>query len=139
MLDNINGGRITLKSDDVQTQALYSCNSGYSMNGGSVLICRSDGSWDISPPSCSKLKTLLLQYSLFIYILWYRHFANSKIRLFECVNRLPSRSKPLELSKPELFVCSGYCRVNKKDESVFVRADCHAVNKVGYPYLLRTA
>ena len=53
-LDNLNGGSVSMTTDGSETQAIFSCGTGYSMNGGSVLTCRSDGSWDVSPPSCSR-------------------------------------------------------------------------------------
>ena len=54
VLENLNGGTITMEIDGFLTKALYTCDTGYSLTGGSLLSCRADGSWDMSPPSCSK-------------------------------------------------------------------------------------
>ena len=43
-----------MTTDGQQTKAIYSCDSGYSIGGVSVLTCRSDGTWDLLPPVCSK-------------------------------------------------------------------------------------
>ena len=52
-LDNQDGANITMTTDGSQTQALYNCDTGYSITGSSLLSCLSDGTWNISPPSCS--------------------------------------------------------------------------------------
>lgn len=53
------GGTVSLQSDGAETMAYYTCNLGYSMEGKSLLKCRSDGSWDVTSPSCSSYITLL--------------------------------------------------------------------------------
>ena len=53
-LPNVAGGSVELVSTGTITQGNFSCDVGYTMNGVSILTCRSDGSWDLSPPSCGK-------------------------------------------------------------------------------------
>ena len=43
-----------LLSDGIETTAIFSCNLGYSMEGYARSVCRADGSWDISAPTCGE-------------------------------------------------------------------------------------
>ena len=38
----------------VNTEASFSCNSGYNRNGHSSRTCQSDGNWDQQTPSCNQ-------------------------------------------------------------------------------------
>ncbi|KAL4230224.1 Sushi [Mactra antiquata] len=52
-----NNGDVTLISDDSITQAIYTCNIGYSLSGTSILTCRSSGTWDFTEPTCVQCDT----------------------------------------------------------------------------------
>ncbi len=41
-------------SDDVGTLAIYICDTGYTLNGGTTRTCGSDGVWSGSPPVCQR-------------------------------------------------------------------------------------
>lgn len=47
-------GRVNVTSDGQTTQAIYSCESGYFLDGGEILLCRPDGIWNGPDPVCSK-------------------------------------------------------------------------------------
>ncbi|XP_064386873.1 sushi, von Willebrand factor type A, EGF and pentraxin domain-containing protein 1-like [Halichondria panicea] len=67
---DINYGAGSTNSRPVDTVATYSCNFGYTINGGSTRTCESDGNdkvWSGSPPTCqqitcSDLPTLIVSY-----------------------------------------------------------------------------
>ncbi|XP_060585338.1 sushi, von Willebrand factor type A, EGF and pentraxin domain-containing protein 1-like [Ruditapes philippinarum] len=41
-----------MTSNGINTQATYTCFSGYTLYGMSLITCRSDGSWDFTAPTC---------------------------------------------------------------------------------------
>ena len=45
-----NGG--STDSRPLYTVATYICNTGYTLSGGSIRICQSDGTWSGSAPTC---------------------------------------------------------------------------------------
>ena len=53
-LQNLAGGTVTQTTDGTTTEAIFSCETGYTMTGTPVLACRSDGTWNMSQPLCSK-------------------------------------------------------------------------------------
>ena len=50
----VDNGVINITTDGSTTQATYTCESGFSLKGFSLLTCRSDGAWDFSPPVCGE-------------------------------------------------------------------------------------
>ncbi|KAF6127568.1 sushi, von Willebrand factor type A, EGF and pentraxin domain containing 1 [Phyllostomus discolor] len=50
--DNINHGKYVLSGLTYLSTASYSCDSGYSLQGPSILECTASGSWDRAPPTC---------------------------------------------------------------------------------------
>ena len=42
-------------TDGATTTALVSCDTGYTISGDNVMSCRTDGTWNISTPSCGML------------------------------------------------------------------------------------
>ncbi|XP_060586067.1 sushi, von Willebrand factor type A, EGF and pentraxin domain-containing protein 1-like [Ruditapes philippinarum] len=57
-LSTPSGGTVTVSTNGVNTQVAYTCNTGYTLNGVSIITCRSDGSWDFTQPSCEKCPEL---------------------------------------------------------------------------------
>ncbi len=53
LMDLVNGD-VAYNMDDrpVSTVATYTCDTGYTLNGGTTRICRSDGIWSGSAPTC---------------------------------------------------------------------------------------
>ncbi|WAQ98163.1 SVEP1-like protein, partial [Mya arenaria] len=51
-------GNLQFLTDGTETQANYTCTVGYSISGPALLSCRSDGSWDLTPPSCVQCSVL---------------------------------------------------------------------------------
>lgn len=45
-------GRVALTGTLVGSQAAYSCNEGLVLNGNRTRICRADGRWSGSEPTC---------------------------------------------------------------------------------------
>ena len=43
----------------VDTVATYSCDTGYTFNGGSTRTCQSDGTWSGSDPTCTGMSVSL--------------------------------------------------------------------------------
>ena len=54
-IQNVAGGTVSLSTDGVMTLASFTCETGYTMSGDSSISCRSDGTWNVSQPLCSKL------------------------------------------------------------------------------------
>ena len=54
-LDTPEGGLVTMRSNNSVTQAVFACASGYTLQGTSVLTCRSTGTWDLTVPDCGKI------------------------------------------------------------------------------------
>ncbi|XP_064386513.1 sushi, von Willebrand factor type A, EGF and pentraxin domain-containing protein 1-like [Halichondria panicea] len=56
LMDLVNGGITydmeTINNRPVDTVATYTCNTGYTLIGGSTSTCGSDGVWSGSPPKC---------------------------------------------------------------------------------------
>ncbi|XP_070287020.1 sushi, von Willebrand factor type A, EGF and pentraxin domain-containing protein 1 [Myotis yumanensis] len=50
--ENINHGKYVLSGLTYLSTASYSCESGYSLQGPSILECSASGSWDRAPPTC---------------------------------------------------------------------------------------
>ncbi len=44
----------TASQRPVNTMATYTCNPGYTLNGGSTRTCGSDGVWSGSTPTCQR-------------------------------------------------------------------------------------
>ena len=63
-LQNLAGGSVTLTTDSTTTEAIFSCETGYTMTGSPVLACRSDGTWNMSQPLCSKFSSSIIQHEL---------------------------------------------------------------------------
>ncbi|WAQ98147.1 SVEP1-like protein [Mya arenaria] len=49
---------IALASDETVTSATFSCEVGATLVGASIATCRSDGTWNTSPPTCVTCATL---------------------------------------------------------------------------------
>ncbi|WAQ97856.1 CSMD3-like protein [Mya arenaria] len=52
------GGSVSMSTDGINTQADYTCNSGYTLNGAATIACRSDGTWNFAAPMCAKCPDL---------------------------------------------------------------------------------
>ncbi|XP_060573346.1 P-selectin-like [Ruditapes philippinarum] len=52
VLSNPSGGSLSITTSGSITTAEITCDIGYTINGGSALTCRTDGTWDLSVPSC---------------------------------------------------------------------------------------
>uniref|UniRef100_A0A8D0GC18 Sushi, von Willebrand factor type A, EGF and pentraxin domain containing 1 n=1 Tax=Sphenodon punctatus TaxID=8508 RepID=A0A8D0GC18_SPHPU len=48
----INNGEYILSSRTYLSTASYTCNSGYSLQGPTVLVCEASGNWNSTPPDC---------------------------------------------------------------------------------------
>ncbi|XP_045206696.2 CUB and sushi domain-containing protein 1-like [Mercenaria mercenaria] len=57
-LSSPSSGTVDLYSENSVTKANFSCESGYSLSGASILTCRTDGSWDFTEPVCAKCTDL---------------------------------------------------------------------------------
>ncbi|XP_045204681.2 sushi, von Willebrand factor type A, EGF and pentraxin domain-containing protein 1-like isoform X2 [Mercenaria mercenaria] len=57
-LSTPSGGAVSLSTDGLNTQASYTCNNGYTLNGVNLITCRNDGSWDFTEPTCEKCPEL---------------------------------------------------------------------------------
>ena len=49
--DPVNGS-VTLTGHSSGDKVNYTCNSGFALDGVSVLTCQSNGEWDNPPPTC---------------------------------------------------------------------------------------
>ena len=52
-LPNPLGGVVNLTSRTIGSTVTYSCNEGFILNGSAERVCQEDGTWSITPPSCS--------------------------------------------------------------------------------------
>ena len=52
-LPNPLGGVVNLTSRIIGSTVTYSCNEGFILNGSAEGVCQEDGTWSITPPSCS--------------------------------------------------------------------------------------
>ncbi|XP_064397065.1 uncharacterized protein LOC135343945 isoform X3 [Halichondria panicea] len=46
-------GAVTVGSNTFQSEAMYSCNSGYDLRGSSTTVCQSNSMWSNGPPFCA--------------------------------------------------------------------------------------
>ena len=53
-LQNVAGATTELITDGRATGVTYSCDTGYTLVGEPDITCRSDGTWNVQPPSCGK-------------------------------------------------------------------------------------
>ena len=51
-LSTPDNGTVTLDANTVSSQANYSCNEGYILNGTTTRVCQADGQWSGSEPTC---------------------------------------------------------------------------------------
>ena len=51
-VDDVDNGDVLIASDGLSTSVLFTCHNNYMLKGSGSLICRSDGSWNDSVPSC---------------------------------------------------------------------------------------
>ncbi|XP_060562325.1 sushi, von Willebrand factor type A, EGF and pentraxin domain-containing protein 1-like [Ruditapes philippinarum] len=49
---DVDNGDVSATSDGLSTSILYTCHSNYIIKGSELLVCRSDGSWNDSIPTC---------------------------------------------------------------------------------------
>ena len=52
-LTNPSSGTVSLSTSGTKTSATYVCASGYNLNGNTVRLCNSDGTWSLMEPTCS--------------------------------------------------------------------------------------
>ncbi|NXV57103.1 SVEP1 protein, partial [Molothrus ater] len=50
---DISNGKYTLSGTTYLSSVSYTCDNGYSLQGPSVLVCASSGSWNSTPPACN--------------------------------------------------------------------------------------
>ena len=55
-LDNPDNGFVTLDGTSLDSIAMYSCNTGFKLDGPETLTCANDGTWSGEPPTCSESK-----------------------------------------------------------------------------------
>ena len=53
-LDVPDNGNVSVSTESSKTKAVFTCDTGYTLKGASVTICRSDGTWDFAVPTCGK-------------------------------------------------------------------------------------
>ncbi|XP_052791545.1 CUB and sushi domain-containing protein 3-like [Mya arenaria] len=58
VLSSPGGGQVTLVTDGTDTRAEITCDTGYTMSGESTLVCRSDGTWHLSVPTCTACESM---------------------------------------------------------------------------------
>uniref|UniRef100_A0A8C3NG23 Sushi, von Willebrand factor type A, EGF and pentraxin domain-containing protein 1 n=1 Tax=Geospiza parvula TaxID=87175 RepID=A0A8C3NG23_GEOPR len=51
--EDISNGKYTLSGTAYLSSVSYTCDNGYSLQGPSVLVCASSGSWNSTPPACN--------------------------------------------------------------------------------------
>ena len=66
MLTNPENGAVT-DNTDVGTQANYTCDDGYCLNGTRYRTCQNDGNWTGTEPTCGKQANLCLFVCLFVF------------------------------------------------------------------------
>ena len=59
MLTDPENGAVT-DNTDVDTQANYTCDAGYCLNGTRSRTCQNDGNWTGTQPTCGKQANLCL-------------------------------------------------------------------------------
>ena len=52
------GGTIDFSTDNYNTVATFTCGTGYTLNGTTLITCQSDGTWESSQPICGKTLNL---------------------------------------------------------------------------------
>lgn len=52
MPEDISNGMVTVDSTVYDSNATYTCNSGYVLVGLAVRVCEADGSWSNAAPAC---------------------------------------------------------------------------------------
>ncbi|KAL4230059.1 Complement receptor type [Mactra antiquata] len=57
-LDALDGGDIDYNTDGINTQVTYTCNTGYTLDGYTDIICLSNGSWQYNQSRCIKCSNL---------------------------------------------------------------------------------
>ncbi|KAL4229789.1 hypothetical protein ACF0H5_010180 [Mactra antiquata] len=53
-----NNGSVTTSSNGTFTTVIYSCDTGFTMNGSDLSVCLSNGSWSTDQPSCNECNNL---------------------------------------------------------------------------------
>ena len=56
---SFSNGNINMTVVGGRTEAMFTCDSGCSLNGQSSLTCQSDGTWDFQTPNCGELQVCL--------------------------------------------------------------------------------
>lgn len=46
---------MSVDTDDTTTVAVFKCQLGFSLNGGEVLACQVDGTWNGTEPTCGNI------------------------------------------------------------------------------------
>ncbi len=58
-------GAVAFNSITFQSEAMYSCNTGYDLEGSSTAVCQSNAMWSNGPPFCdSKSRSIYSRLSL---------------------------------------------------------------------------
>ena len=76
LTDPVNGAVDTSSGTTFTNTATYTCNSGFGVNGGESVTCRSDGNWSPNPPTCEReliltvLDPLLISYCVYSCVSW---------------------------------------------------------------------
>ena len=52
VLDAPTDGSVLYNSVDVGSEARYSCNEGFLLEGATIRVCQTDGSWSEETPTC---------------------------------------------------------------------------------------
>lgn len=62
-LGNPPNGVVTAERTVAGSQANYSCNEGYTLNGTTVRVCDMNGQWSENEPTCEGMKLIVYTHS----------------------------------------------------------------------------
>ena len=69
-LETLDNGNVELVTAAGTTVALFTCQTGCTISGQSMLICLSDGTWDFSTPSCGNFDFTTNLANLYMFYFW---------------------------------------------------------------------
>ena len=66
-------GFVSLNDTTFNSKAYISCKDGYSVEGNTIAVCQSDGTWSVQEPSCIMIGNILFSSTVFGENLRYCH------------------------------------------------------------------